>query len=135
MKDFDLFINETNLRDPSIGNVEFTWTNGRVHSRLDRFIFTMGWEDLFPTVRQGALVRIESDHFPIILDTNPFKWGPSPFRFENMWLSHRGFLDKIKEWRGCEVEGWEGFKFLKKLELMKHKIKKWTMDIRENSKD
>lgn len=86
MRDFDLFINETTLRDSRINNVEFTWTNGRTHSRIDKFLFTTGWEDSLQKVRQEAFVRIESDHFPVVLDTNSFKWGPSPFRFENMWL-------------------------------------------------
>ncbi|RVX05611.1 hypothetical protein CK203_027315 [Vitis vinifera] len=33
---------------------------------------------------QEVLPRCTSDHWPIVLDTNPFKWGPTPFRFENM---------------------------------------------------
>ena len=89
MKDFNTFINETGLRDLNLTNAEFTWSNGRSSSRLDRFLFSLGWEDMFHSVRQEALIRVVSDHFPIIVNTNPFKWGPSPFRFENMWLSHR----------------------------------------------
>lgn len=97
VKEFDSFINETNLRDPNISNIDFTWSNGRSHSRLDRFFYTTGWEDMFQTVKQEALARIESDHFPLVLDINPFKWRTSPFRFENMRFAHKEFLGNAKK--------------------------------------
>lgn len=85
MKDFDTFINEIGLRDLNINNVDFTWSNGRLSSRLNRCLFFPGWEDIFLSVRQEALIRVALDNFPIIVNTNPFKWGASPFSFENMW--------------------------------------------------
>ena len=76
------------------------------------------------------LVRIESDHFPLVLDTNPVKWGPSPFRFENVWFIHKEFLGNAKKWWAeCENRGWEGFKFMKKLEFLKHKLKTWNKEV------
>ncbi|RVX11326.1 LINE-1 retrotransposable element ORF2 protein [Vitis vinifera] len=56
-----------------------------------------------------ALPRWTSDHSPICLETNPFMWGPTPFRFENMWLLHPEFKEKFRDWwQECTVEGWEG---------------------------
>ncbi|RVW86687.1 LINE-1 retrotransposable element ORF2 protein [Vitis vinifera] len=56
-----------------------------------------------------ALPRWTSDHSPICLETNPFMWGPTPFRFENMWLFHPEFKEKFRDWwQECTVEGWEG---------------------------
>ncbi|RVW16749.1 hypothetical protein CK203_076445 [Vitis vinifera] len=65
---------------------------------------------------QEALPRWTSDHSPICLETNPLKWGPTPFRFENMWLLHPEFKEKFRVWwQECTDEGWEGHKFMRKL--------------------
>lgn len=33
-------------------------------------------------------------------------------------------------WEEIEIQGWEGFKFIKKLELVKkHKIKNWNKEV------
>ncbi|RVW12594.1 hypothetical protein CK203_114463 [Vitis vinifera] len=47
------------------------------------------------------------------------KRGPSPFRFENMWLEERGFMDQMKRWWGSLTftRGWhpgvEGLPFMR----------------------
>ena len=66
-----------------------------------------------------------SDHNPVILNSSPPKWDPTPFRFENMWLEHKGF-DKAFEkwWDECMVQGWEGYKFLSILKCIKFLVKK-----------
>ncbi|CAL9004761.1 unnamed protein product [Prunus brigantina] len=51
MKNFNDFIGDTNLRDPHLLNVGFTWSNLRENAvcrRLDRFLFFEAWEDFFP---------------------------------------------------------------------------------------
>ena len=120
------------MRDPNLLNAEFTWSNLReeaVCCRLDRFIFTPEWEELFPNVRQITLARVTSDHCPVQLDTSKLKWGPSPFRFENSWLRHPEFKEKLKEWWRQETfQGWEGYKFMKKLKFLKGKIKHWSRE-------
>ncbi|RVX19478.1 hypothetical protein CK203_005375 [Vitis vinifera] len=64
---------------------------------------------------------------PIVLDTNPFKWGPTPFRFENMWLQHHSFKECFSSWwREFEGNGWEGHKFMRKLQFVKAKLKDWN---------
>ncbi|RVW14714.1 LINE-1 retrotransposable element ORF2 protein [Vitis vinifera] len=67
MKDFDCFIRECELLDRLLRNASFTWSNMQES----------------PVCLQEALPRRTSDHWPIVLDSNPFKWGPTPFRFEN----------------------------------------------------
>ena len=93
-------------------------------------MFSVDWTALFPHLRQEVEVRVVSDHNPVVLDSNPPKWGPSPFRFENMWLEHKGF-DKAFEkwWKECMVHGWEGYQFLSRLKCIKPLVKKWNLEI------
>ena len=59
---------------------------------------------------------------PVVLDSNPPKWGPTPFRFENIWLEHKFFgREFVKWWKEKEEVGWEGYKFLSKLRNVKKK--------------
>ncbi|RVW44240.1 Transposon TX1 uncharacterized 149 kDa protein [Vitis vinifera] len=74
-----------------------------------------------------VLPRWTSDHWPIVLETNPFKWGPTPFRFENMWLHHPSFKESFGSWwREFQGDGWEGHKFMRKLQFLKAKLKEWN---------
>ena len=100
-----------------------------VCKRLDWFLYTNEWEQFFSQSLQEVLPRWTSDHWPIVLDTNPFKWGPTPFRFENMWLQHLSFKDCFRSWRrGFQGVGWEGHKFMRKLQFVKVKLKEWNKE-------
>ncbi|RVW69157.1 hypothetical protein CK203_064455 [Vitis vinifera] len=102
MRDFDGFIRECELHDPPLRNASFTCL-------------------------QEVLPRWTSDHWPIVLDTNPFKWGPTPFRFKNMRLQHHSFKESFSSWwREFEGNGWEGDKFMRKLQFVKAKLKDWN---------
>ena len=75
-------------------------------------------------------VRVVSDHCPVTLDTTPPSWGPIPFRFENMWLSHKSFnKDFVNWWKDTVTYGWEGHKFMTKLKTFKEKVKKWNEEV------
>ncbi|KAM1005916.1 hypothetical protein ACFX13_002766 [Malus domestica] len=123
MRNFNYFIRETELKDLEMHNAQFTWSNFREEPmcrKPDRFLFSVGCEEIFPEVRQMALARVIPDHYPIQLDSNKVKWGPSLFRFENMWLQHPDFRNKFNLWWQSEqVEGCEDYKFLIKLKAIK----------------
>ena len=56
--------------------------------------------------------------------------GPSPFRFENMWLKVDGFKDLLREWwQGFEVRGMVSFKLATKMKELKQKIKVWNREV------
>lgn len=57
-------------------------------SWLGRFLVTCEWEELFSNLVQEVLSCSTSDHFPILLEYNSVHWGPTPFRFKNLWLLH-----------------------------------------------
>ncbi|RVW66273.1 hypothetical protein CK203_065986 [Vitis vinifera] len=121
---------ESELLDPPLRNASFTWSNMQespVCKRLDRFLYSNEWGQLFPQGIQETLIRRTSDHWPIALDTNPFTWGPTPFRFENMWLQHPSFKENFRNWwRGFQGNRWEGHKFMRRLQFVKAKAKEWN---------
>ena len=53
--------------------------------------------------------------------------GPTPFRFENMWLEHKLFKANVSAW-------WEedtfyrrpGYRFMRKLRSLKYKLFEWN---------
>ncbi|RVW86011.1 Transposon TX1 uncharacterized 149 kDa protein [Vitis vinifera] len=130
MKDFDGFIRECELLNPLLRNASFTWSNMQespVCKRLNHFLYSNEWGQFFPQSLQEAFPRRTSDHWPIVLDTNPFKWGPTPFRFENMWLQHSNFKESFRSWwRGFQGNGWEGHKFMRRLQFVKANLKEWN---------
>ncbi|RVW42753.1 hypothetical protein CK203_079930 [Vitis vinifera] len=56
--------------------------------------------------------------------------GPSPFRFENMWLKVEGFKDLLKAWwEGDNFNGFCNFILVEKLKVVKSKLKEWNKDV------
>ena len=133
MKDFDYLIGELQLVDPNLNNAKFTWSNFRhqpICCRLDRFLLTNGWAASYPSYRQELEARLVSDHALVILDTSPPKWGPTPFRFENAWLDHKQFSCGFERWwKEITVEGWEGYKLMKRLQEIKTRLNNWNKDV------
>jgi endonuclease/exonuclease/phosphatase family metal-dependent hydrolase len=98
MMDFSDFIEESHLVDLPLGGGQYTWSSGSENpsmSRIDRFFISGDWEDCYPDVVQKLLPRPLSDHYPILLEVGSMLRGKSPFRFENMWLTTEGFMDRI----------------------------------------
>ena len=101
MRRFTDVLNDLDLRDLPLQGGHYTWqggSNGRSMSRLDRFLVSPDWESQCNRVIQRRLPRPVSDHFPIMLDSEGVRTGPSPFRFELMWLKYEGFKEILKGW-------------------------------------
>ena len=80
--------------------------------------------------RQELEARVVSDHSPVLLDTSPTKWGPSPFSFENAWLEHKQFSSQFdKWWKEVPGLGWEGYKWMTKLQKIKPLLKNWNKEV------
>lgn len=62
MRDFGEFINSCSLRDCPLRNAKFTWTNGQSNLRLDRFLISPEWEELYPCYSQEGISKIVFDH-------------------------------------------------------------------------
>ena len=101
MKLYDELVTDLNLKNPPLGDGQFSWSNfwdQPVCCRLDRFLHFVSWEDVFPYFRQEVDVRIVSDHCPMILESTPLSWGSTPFQFKNMWLHHKSFSSNFAKW-------------------------------------
>ncbi|RVW28639.1 hypothetical protein CK203_081350 [Vitis vinifera] len=90
MRRFSEVLEDLELRDYPLRGGPFTWRGGlnnQVQSRLDRFLVTDNWDNLFNGAVQGILPRPVSDHFLVLLEGGGLKRGPSPFKFENIFGS------------------------------------------------
>ena len=133
MYGFSDFISSCGLWDILLERGLFTWSNNRENvamSRIDRFLYSDGWEDFFPTISQKRLPQILSDHFPIILECGDFSRGRRPFRFETMWLKADGFKERVKEWWDSYIfYGTPSYVLASKLKALKGDLKKWNEEV------
>ncbi|RVW49943.1 LINE-1 retrotransposable element ORF2 protein [Vitis vinifera] len=132
MRRFAQMVDEFELTDLPLQGGRCTWNGGRGSqswARLDRFLVTQNWLDHFSGVVQSRLPRPTSDHFPILLECGGLRRGPSPFRFENMWLKVVGFKNLLRGWwQETVVRGTASFRLASKLKELK-KIKVWNREV------
>jgi exonuclease III len=101
MREFSNFIFEQGLMDIPLVGGKFSWSNNRddqCWSRIDRFLFSLDWEEQFLDVVQRRLPRLLSDHFPLMLDCGVSTRSGGYFKFEKMWLKFEGFVDQVRLW-------------------------------------
>ena len=134
MRTFSQIIDELELKDLPLQGGVFTWTGGpgnQKMARLDRFLITDDWENYVRNVTQSTLPRPFSDHFSILLiGGGSLVRGPTPFRFENMWLKTEGFKSLIDGWwKRFDVRGASSFVVAEKLKALKIKLKGWNKEV------
>lgn len=129
MRLFNSFIASANLLDVPHQNASFTWSNFREsasHSLIDCFLVTNAIMDKFWPLGVKRLCRPTSDQYPL-LSFGAEKWGPFPFRFENVWLIHHSFSPLFEYWwKNTPLRGWPGHGFIQKLKTLKLVIKEWN---------
>lgn len=96
MEAFRSVLGECGLEDLGFKGFPFTWTNGQkgndnIQERLDRCLANGKWQELFPHFAVEHLVRLQSDHSPLLTIWNKkarlnSRRKRKPFRFEAMWL-------------------------------------------------
>ena len=140
MQDFTDFIFSNGLMDIPMAGGRYTWSSNNSRSRLDCFLFSPNVEEHFTMVTQQCLLRLCSDHFPILLECGSTPFDRRPFRFENMWLKSEGFHEKVKRWWESYVfQGSPNFVLACKLRALKQDVKIWNeeefgnIDGRKNS--
>ena len=99
-------------------------------SRLDRFLVTADWESQFSNMIESTLSRPVSDHCLVLLDNDGIESGPSPFRFENMWLKFEGFKDLLRGWwKSLHFSGSFSFVLASKLKVLKGILRAWNKEV------
>ena len=73
------------------------WGSSAIKRRLDRGIASISWHLAFPKALVSHLGAINSDHTPILLDTNPDdSFAHRPFRFEAAWVRDNGCISVVE---------------------------------------
>lgn len=97
---FNSWIGKYQLREVKRLGPKHTWTNKQtspVMVILDRCLMPLSWEDKFPLCSAWCLTRVESDHWPIILDSGE---DPPPrtryFYFEKQWTLVPDFISLVQ---------------------------------------
>jgi hypothetical protein len=80
---------------------KFTWSNNQPNptlEKLDRYLMSKQWEDIFPSVKINKLPREVSDHNLLILMTDiQIPLRHLGFRFELIWIKNPIFNKKVKK--------------------------------------
>lgn len=96
---FNSFIANLDLREIYRSGPKFTWTNKQdslVQEVLDRILVTTDWDDMYPTALLSSILRVGSDHIPLLLDTCEGIIVKSKyFKFESAWLAEESFKELV----------------------------------------
>lgn len=109
-----------------------SWFNGHAGNtkkwaRLDRVLVNLFFLNAWQFAKLNYLEHSTSDHKPMLVQLveqlNGF--GPSPFRFQNMWLTHSNFIPIMQQVRSEDTHGIGLIKLAAKLKKSKLALKKW----------
>lgn len=76
----------------------FIWTRRNRNcatSRIDRFLLSMEWDEELKYIKKSTLLRISSNHTPLLLQCGDSEKRNSYFKVENMWIEVGSFKDMI----------------------------------------
>ena len=114
---------------------KFTWWNkrwgrGAIRERLDRAIASPSWRLSFPNASVFHLGAINSDHAPLLIDTNPADdFCPRPFRFEAMWVRDLRCGGVIRKAWSTVVTGSHAFVLCRKQSITSKALSKWNKEV------
>lgn len=133
MRYFSDAIEDLQLMDLPLHGVQYTWSRREdifQASRIDRFLVSTEWNESFRVVKQLALPRVISYHKPLLLESGEWDSTTSYFKFENMWLQRKGFIDMVKGWwQNYTISGNPDFVLIQKLRSLKKDISKWNKEV------
>ncbi|KAF5478473.1 hypothetical protein F2P56_005031 [Juglans regia] len=136
MEDFNLCIHNNGWLDMCAKGPSMTWCNGqgglaRCWARLDRCFIDSNFLNCFPNVFFQVLARTTSDHSPLVIQMgeDPFRYGPSPFRFQFMWSDHSDFFRLVESVWNAEGHGVGLANLSHKLKRVKVALRDWNRSI------
>ena len=87
MRGFDDLIRSLSRIKPPLAGRLFTWScdwQPPTSAKVDKFLFSLEWEEKYPSTYARTLPYILSDHIPILIDSVDIPLRPAIIRFENM---------------------------------------------------
>ncbi|XP_030936396.1 uncharacterized protein LOC115961577 [Quercus lobata] len=106
------------------------WGNAAIKERLDRGLASISWRLVFPNAFVQHLGALNSNHLPILLDTNPNDcFNPYPFCFEAAWIRDERCQEVIEQAWNIEVWGSQLSRLCKKQDATKEALHKWNEEI------
>jgi len=136
MEDFSSFIQNGGLIEVPFSGNKLSWCNGRggltrSWARLDRALCNTRLLDRWSTVSLKYLPRKSSDHAPMSLrlESSDKRYGPSIFRFQQMWTLHEGFGEFVHNLWNEEVDGVGLWKLAYKLKKVKNALRRWNREV------
>jgi exonuclease III len=90
-REFKNLIDELSMMDIPLQGRKYTWSNGTTMAKLDRFLISSAWNNVFPTVTQRTLSNVAFDHCPLECQCSTTFPQANTFKFENYWLKLEEF--------------------------------------------
>jgi hypothetical protein len=130
---FAEFTADQGLMDLSLSGGVSRWSNNLSWPRMGCFLVSPKWELSYPGLVQKKLLRVCSDHAPILLARGCIQYRKRSFKFENIWLKDEGFVEKVGNWWGSfSFVGSPSFVLAKKLRALKGEITRWNFEVFSN---
>ncbi|XP_026420089.1 uncharacterized protein LOC113316073 [Papaver somniferum] len=129
MSDFKDFVDSCGLIQSPKSGLELSWCNGRVRNKrilcnLDGALYNLKWLDTFSGWHYHVATMGISNHGPLIgSDTVIERALNTPFRFQQMWLTHPSFLQVVIDSWNEDLASNPIFMFMNKLKRLKKILK------------
>ena len=128
---FRHWIENCGLIDLGFSGLKFTWARGlhpenRKEARLDRALCNAEWRLRFPEATVQHLLRVGSNHSPLLVSTGPIQQRKNhnrPFRFQAAWVTHYQFEEFVKNnWNPQDP-------LLRNLQCLASKLTSWNREV------
>ncbi|XP_040987210.1 uncharacterized protein LOC121235034 [Juglans microcarpa x Juglans regia] len=133
IEDFNRWIHQGRLIEMKSQERNFSWCNGqqglaRAWAKLDRVLLDPTLISAFPNAICYYLPRTTSDHSPMFIEflKDPYSYGPSPFRFQQMWIEHPDFMSFVQYVWSEPIVGTGHEKLASKLKKMRVALREWN---------
>ncbi|XP_057962407.1 uncharacterized protein LOC131153979 [Malania oleifera] len=136
MEEFNTCLDNCGLMDLVVSSSNMSWCNGhnghsRSWAKLDRVLYNLTFLQSLANIYFEYGNRRTSDHKPLIIwfHRDLHRYGPSPFRYQNMSRTHLSFKSCVEEaWR----EEFLGTSFVRLADKLKHTkvtIRNWNKQV------
>ncbi|XP_042958079.1 uncharacterized protein LOC122293609 [Carya illinoinensis] len=131
--EFNDFIDNCGFADMKAVGSKFSWCNGqrglaRSWSKLDRCLMNVVATGDFPNALCKYMARTTSDHAPLsfMFKNLGNRYGPSSFKFQQMWVSHSNFWEVVNDTWSASIETMGLLGLATKLKKVKIVLKDWN---------